>query len=66
LSQAVREYLQAVPKAELHVHLEGAIKPEILNGVRHSFLPGERKQVMEAEFRIEMARLRRLYGLEGL
>lgn len=30
----------------------------ILNGVRHSFLPSERKLSMEAEFRAEMARLR--------
>ena len=26
-SQAVQSYLKAAPKAELHVHLEGAIRP---------------------------------------
>jgi len=35
----------------------------LLNGVRHSFLPLERKQTMEAEFRTEMARLRIECGL---
>jgi adenosine deaminase len=30
----------------------------LLNGVRYSFLPDERKQAMEAEFRAEMTRLR--------
>ena len=30
----------------------------LLNGVRHSFLPGEEKQAMEATFRAEMSRLR--------
>jgi adenosine deaminase len=45
-------------------HLELAeIDELILNGVRHSFLPQERKQSMEAEFRAEMARLRQEYGL---
>ncbi|HXR66052.1 MAG TPA: adenosine deaminase [Ktedonobacteraceae bacterium] len=29
-SQAMQRYLAAVPKAELHVHLEGAIRPETL------------------------------------
>lgn len=36
----------------------------ILNGVRHSFLPRERKLSMEADFRAEMARLRAELGLE--
>ena len=27
-AQSIKRYLQAVPKAELHVHLEGAIQPE--------------------------------------
>ena len=27
-TQRINQYLQAVPKAELHVHLEGAIRPE--------------------------------------
>ncbi|HEX7734869.1 MAG TPA: adenosine deaminase [Ktedonobacteraceae bacterium] len=41
-------------------HLELAeIDELILNGVRHSFLSQERKQGMELEFRVEMARLRR-------
>jgi aminodeoxyfutalosine deaminase len=30
LAQRVEQYVQAVPKAELHVHLEGAIRPETL------------------------------------
>ncbi len=30
LAQRIEQYLQAVPKAELHVHLEGAIHPETL------------------------------------
>jgi aminodeoxyfutalosine deaminase len=30
----------------------------VLNGVRHSFLPPARKSALEAEFRVEMARLR--------
>lgn len=30
LSQRIEQYLQLVPKAELHVHLEGAIRPETL------------------------------------
>lgn len=48
-------------------HLELAeIDEIILNGVRHSFLPQERKARMEAEFRAEMARLRREYGLDAL
>jgi len=34
-----------------------------LSGVHHSFLPEERKQRMEAEFRAEMAGLRRAFGL---
>ena len=45
-------------------HLElDEIDEIILNGVRHSFLPQERKQSMEAEFRAEMARLRAEYAL---
>jgi len=35
----------------------------LLNGVYHSFLSPERKQVMEAEFRAEMLRFRQEYGL---
>ena len=35
----------------------------LLNGVRHSFLPDERKQAMEAEFRAEMTRLQRELAL---
>lgn len=31
----------------------------ILNGVRHSFLPKIRKEIMESEFRTEMDRLRK-------
>jgi adenosine deaminase len=31
----------------------------LLNGVRHSFMPPDQKQQMEAEFRAEMTRLRR-------
>jgi len=30
LAQRIERYLQVVPKAELHVHLEGAIRPETL------------------------------------
>jgi adenosine deaminase len=37
----------------------------ILNGVRHSFLPPERKLSMEAEFRAEMTRLRQEIGLSS-
>jgi adenosine deaminase len=37
----------------------------LLNGVRHSFLPAERKRSMEAEFRAEMGRLRKESGLEA-
>jgi aminodeoxyfutalosine deaminase len=35
----------------------------LLNGVRHSFLPEQRKQTMEAEFRTEMTRLQQELGL---
>ena len=35
----------------------------LLNGVRHSFLPAERKLTMETEFRLEMAHLRKELGL---
>ena len=35
----------------------------LLNGVRHSFLPIEQKQAMEAEFQAEMTQLRRELGL---
>ncbi len=39
--------------------LDAATIDEILlNGVRHSFLPADRKQVLEAEFRAEMKRLK--------
>lgn len=40
-----------------------AIDEIMLNGVCHSFLPLERKQAMEAEFRTEMAGLRKELGL---
>jgi len=36
-----------------------AIDDILLNGVRHSFLPAERKLTMETEFRLEMAHLRK-------
>jgi aminodeoxyfutalosine deaminase len=35
----------------------------LLNGVRHSFLPADQKQAMEADFRAEMSRLRHESGL---
>src|SRR5260370_473616 len=35
----------------------------VLNGVRHSFLPVEEKQAMEASFQIEMARLQHVLAL---
>lgn len=38
----------------------------LLNGVRHSFMPTEQKQRMEAEFRTEMQRLRGELGLENM
>lgn len=45
-------------------HLDLAVIDEILlNGVRHSFLPSERKQALETEFRTEMARLKKELGL---
>lgn len=40
-----------------------AIDEILLNGVRHSFLPAERRQRMETEFRAEMAGLRQELGL---
>jgi len=43
-----------------------AIDDILLNGVRHSFLPQEEKQSMEAAFRTEMAHLHQVYGLEEL
>ena len=30
MDDATRNYLEAVPKVELHVHLEGAIRPETI------------------------------------
>ena len=40
LSKRLRDYVQGVPKAELHVHIEGTLEPELMfqlaerNGVR--------------------------------
>jgi aminodeoxyfutalosine deaminase len=45
-----------------HLNLD-EIDEILLNGVRHSFLSLERKQMMEAEFRVKMAGLRKELGL---
>ena len=53
-AQSIERYLQAVPKAELHVHLEGSIRPATLltlarrNGVA---LPVSTVEEMRAWFR---------------
>jgi aminodeoxyfutalosine deaminase len=39
----------------------GAADEILLNGVRHSFLPPDRKQAMEAEFRSELAALKAVH-----
>lgn len=30
MSQRLREYILGVPKAELHVHIEGTLEPELM------------------------------------
>ncbi len=53
-TQAIEEYLQAVPKAELHVHLEGAIKPSTLLTLaqrNHVALPVSTLEEMREWFR---------------
>ncbi|HEX4713618.1 MAG TPA: hypothetical protein VH164_01695, partial [Ktedonobacteraceae bacterium] len=55
---------QDVERLHSAFHLDlDTINEILLNGVRHSFLPEERKQSMEAEFRTEMTRLRQDLGL---
>ena len=55
---------QDVERLASAFHLDLATIDEILvNGVRHSFLSAERKQSMEAEFRAQMAGLRKEIGL---
>lgn len=40
LSQRLRRYIESIPKAELHVHVEGTLEPELMfklaarNGVK--------------------------------
>jgi aminodeoxyfutalosine deaminase len=47
---------------QFHFSLD-TIDEILLNGVRHSFLPEEQKTRMEADFRMEMSRLRQECGL---
>ena len=70
----LESYVQAAPKAELHVHLEGAIQPALLsthfgldvsaideillNSVRCCFLPEQQRQELELAFRTELAVLK--------
>jgi adenosine deaminase len=55
---------QDVERLHSAFHLDlDTINELLLNGVRHSFLPEERKQSMEADFRAEMTRLRQDLGL---
>lgn len=49
IAQRIKRYLQAVPKAELHVHLEGAIQPDtFLRLARHNNVPLPVKTAEEA------------------